>query len=973
MGFNTKFKTFAYSFALFAALQANAKEFSYVENFDDPAVTDQADLPEGWTAEAGSQWSPVKRYDGSYIGTGAHSNNGVLGTLARTDGGRDDWAFSKAITLKKGTEYKVSYWLKAAGGTVPIDAFATYVTLKVGTSQSKDGMTTELGKTTKRYADWEQVTYTFTPEADGDYFFGFNLTSSMYNAGAVAIDDFEITGEETETGGSTENPGGGETGGGETATTVELLNMNFDNEEDFIDGATLPEGWASTGTYAFKRNTGAYFGTGAHSGDYVFATSSNSADMNRNEKFYTKLISMKAGKEYTLNFWFKAPGGVADYYATQIETTVGTSQSADGVVKTLGTTPARTRYAEWTNLEYKFTPETDGDYCFGFGLITELFNAGAVAFDDIVVNGPSEGGTVTPEPGEDDDDKEVVELPYSQSFDNENKDYDGTTFVPKGWLATGSSTFVTANEDKVPARDGVYYVLAPESSVSRDDRLYTPFFKLEAGTQYNAEFYLYMPGGEEGAASDFSFTVGTEQDSEFHTTTLLNLPEYINTSWKKFTVPFTPEKTGTYCFSFALGGAATYTGEVCIDLFTLKAPGMIAKPVAGFAPDAAYSLMQSSDIVSTANTPVRMINYSTDGETFEWTATGATPETSTEKEPSFSFPSAGSYDITLKVTNAMGESTTQKKISVEMIGENPESQFGIIPYSSNDSQISRDYIMKYDTDSEYDYVTGYNHYYHKLAQKFTMPESDDMEYTVSSFSFGCNFFQLTNDPNANEKDKPFSIVFYGDKNGRPDTDNVLARQDMTIKDAFNTTGNSSFEMRNINMKEPVTFKAKTFYVSLEFSPEMTMDVSAYGLYRSFLALGAYRSQSKETTFFVMPEKTPEGSLTQPDGKFYPVDVYDADYKGLGLQLAAWVKAGPAGTTEIAVAPNGSTVFAVQANGNALTVSGTKAGETVTVFDTTGRIIAQKKADNNATTLSVNAPAGMYIVSTPAGTQKFIKK
>lgn len=977
MGINTKFKTFAFSCALFTALQANAKEFSYTENFDEPAVEKQAELPEGWAAIASSQSSPIKRYAGTFLTTGAHSNGAVLGTLAITSDGRNDWAFSKAISLKKGTEYTVSYWLKAPGGTTPVDIFMTTVELKVGTTQNADAMKTSLGKTTKRFADWEQVTYTFTPTEDGDYYFGFNIVAQMGNAGVVGIDDFQITGDEAETGGET---GGGtdQPGGGETAETVELLNMDFDNDDDFANGATLPAGWVSTGDYPFQRNKSSYFGTGTHSGNYVFGTGGTSAVMNRNEKFYTNKIAMKAGREYTLSYWFKAPGGSTDFYCTQIETKVGTGQSDAEITQTLGKTPAKTRYPEWTRQEYKFTPETDGEYCFGFGISTDLWNSGAVAFDDIVVTGPKDetgGGTV--DPG-DDDDKETVELPYSQSFDNENKDYDGTAFVPKGWLATGSSSFVTANVDNMPARDGVYYLVAPESSIARDDRAYTPFFHLEKGVLYNAEFYLYMPGDKdnEDAHSDFSFTVGTEQDAEFHTNTLLNLPEYQNNKWQKFTVPFTPEKTGSYCFSFALGGEAKNAGEVCIDLFTLKAPGMIAKPVANFVPDAAYSTMESGKIITAKDAPVRMINYSTDGETFEWTATGATPATSTEQEPSFSFPADGKYDITLKVTNAKGENTTKQTIDVKTVGAEPNSQFAIQEFSASDSQVSRDYLMSYDTDANgYDYVTGFNHYYHKLAQRFSMPAGEKLEYTVSKFTFGCNFWQMTNDPTKNDKQKPFSVVFYGEKDGRPDVDNVLARQDMTIEEAFpRTVGNSSFEMRDLNLKEPVTFKATgNFYVSLEFSPEMTIDVTGSGLYRSFCAFGTYRAQSKETTFFVLPEAVPEGSLTKPDGKFYPVDVCDSDFKGLGLQLMAWMTADDKTTTQIAVTPNGQTAFATRLDGNQLTVSGTKEGDMVTVYDATGKIIAQKTATAASTALSVNAPAGLYIVATPAGTQKFVKK
>lgn len=56
---------------------------------------------------------------------------------------------------------------------------------------------------------------------------------------------------------------------------------------------------------------------------------------------------MKAGKEYTLSFWYKTPGGNTASNTTQIVTKVGAQQSYAGMLKTLGETPAE-RTSEWT-------------------------------------------------------------------------------------------------------------------------------------------------------------------------------------------------------------------------------------------------------------------------------------------------------------------------------------------------------------------------------------------------------------------------------------------------------------------------------------------------------------------------------------------------------------------------------------------------------------------------------------------------
>lgn len=119
-----------------------------------------------------------------------------------------------------------------------------------------------------------------------------------------------------------------------------LLEETFDDNAGFADGATMPGEWVSTGTYPFSRQRGSDFGLNAHSGSYVFGTPSSSASMNRDEFFCTKKIMMKAGKEYTMSFWYKTPGGNTASNTTQIVTKVGAQQAYAGMLKTLGETPA---------------------------------------------------------------------------------------------------------------------------------------------------------------------------------------------------------------------------------------------------------------------------------------------------------------------------------------------------------------------------------------------------------------------------------------------------------------------------------------------------------------------------------------------------------------------------------------------------------------------------------------------------------
>lgn len=748
----------------------------------------------------------------------------------------------------------------------------------------------------------------------------------------------------------------------DAANQETLLEETFDNSSNFADGATLPTGWVSTGAYKFTRQKGSYFGLSAHSGSYVFGTTANSASMSRDEFFCTKKLRLKAGKEYTISFWYLAPGGSADAFSTQILTKVGTQQEYNSMTEILGETPAK-RVSDWTEASYKFTPQNDGEYCFGFNLLTTLYNSGSVLIDDITVTGPKEetGGDVDP-------DKVVCELPYSQSFDNENGDYDGTTYVPKGWLAVGTAPFVTSNYDDLKAKDGTWYAIAPESKVSRDDRLYTPFFKLEKGTSYSLKFWLYMPGNN-GVASNFDVTVGTEQDSEFHSS-LLSLENYTNTAWTLQTVKFVPEESDFYCFSFALGGENAIAGEVAIDLVTLNAEGQVSKPRASFSYNGYFNLMDSK-LIAFDKTKVQMVNQTTNGETYLWKAEGAIPETSEEENPVFTFPASGTYTVSLTAKNASGENTASEEIDVTLFGDKVD-QMPVAVYNPNEDKLwNRDDLQSYDTAVGADWVTGINHYYTHLAEKFALPEGHD--YTIGSITTYLCYYNLGIRYYDQQAALPFNIVVYGDKDGRPDLNNVYGKYESTMKDVFGTLGLSKAEMRGMPLEQPIVAKGP-FYVAFEFDDNVWIDEPDANLSRTVAAFGGFKHRSGQTSLYVQPTAVPETSTFVPDGGYCPVDSVDAQYKGLGLNVVAWLSADKSETVGmVAVTPNGEEAFAARVDGNVLTVSGTHEGEALTVCNAAGQVVATATAKEHSTSFAFDAQPGLYVVSAKAGSLKFIKR
>lgn len=956
------------------------------QNFDNDADFTDSKVPEGWKTEGTYTF---ERNKASYFGLTAHSGDYIFGANSSTEYYRQDAFYTKKLSLKAGVEYTVSFWYYAPGGSTKVNPqyYATNIITKVGTDQNSANMTTVLGQTEKEFmTEWKQATYKFTPDADGEYCFGFILDAQLSGAGAVGIDDIQITSPES--GG--EQPGGGETpdkpdqpdqpGGGETPVEMEdVLSEDFDNDENFTDGSKIPTGWVSTGAQPMERTKASYYGETAHSGAYIFGTLANMS-ANRNEEFYTSKISMKAGVKYTLKFWYKAPGAHnVDAFATQIITKVGTAQNAEAMTTTLGETPKKCQ-SEWTEATYDFTPETDGDYFFGFALSSSMSGAGFVGIDDIEVVAPKQsteepgGGDEPDDPNPELPDGVVCDLPYSQSFDNENNDYQDENgkklFVPYGWLSTGTSPFTTANMSSLEAIDGTYYLIAPESTVKRDDRIYTPFFKMNKGTTYTAKFYLYMPGNiDNGTASDFTFTVGTEQDSEFHTP-LLTKTAYTNSKWEEVNVDYTPTKTGYYCFSFALGGEDVNAGEVAIDMFSVKAPGMIAKPKAAFSYNGNFNMMDSK-LIAFDNSEIQMVNQSTDADSCLWEVDGAVPATSKEMNPTFTFPESGSYKVKLTVKNVKGSSSTSETIDVTKF----DDEIGSLPVSianpNEDKLLNRDDIPVYDTDPEGDYVTGVNHYYRRIAERYNMPTG--REYNLYSLSYYLCYYGLANGQYNQQKAAPVSIVVYADKNGRPDTDSIYGRYDTTMENAFGTMGLAKAEMRSLNFEKPIVAKGP-FYVAFEFDKSFVLKDEDSQLSRSVFAVSGLKHRSKETTFFVLPDSVPENA-TCGTGKYVPVDSIDAEYNGLGLNIITWMKVNKEGTaTNIAMTADGKLAFAVRLDANKLTVSGTQAGETVTVYNLAGQAVAKVTAKDVSTELSLaTQPTGVYVVSTAAGTRKFVKK
>ena len=459
------FKKFTLTLALVMAFCLNASaQLSYSVDFT-------AGAPSDWTAldnnaTTGSTW----HFDGSmgYLYDGA-----AVALYEEQEATSDDYYISPLFALDAG----VTYTVKSASSNPWSVAGA--LTLKVGTDKTDASTFVEKATfaTTLGWTNATEETVTFTVEESGNYYIAFHgaYTGGSMQSAMVSLINFSIEGASGSL--ATEGEEGGETETPELAEGQFVVTENFDDDTHFTASTTVPDGWASAGSFPFGRNTGAYFGYTAKSGSYVLGTPGSSA-YGRDEVIYTPMYKLLAGKEATISFSFIANG---DPYSRPngVKVVVKDGQSADAnTVSELGEVTAAI-YTSWNEFTFKYTPEADGEYCFALALQTSLASSGQVAFDDFTITGYSPAEEETPA-------VETVALPYSIDFSTKT---DGVA----AWTAIDLSEepYYTWGYDQY----GYYHSSNPSPgylgvmglsvrSEVQNDYCVSPAFALEAGKKY---------------------------------------------------------------------------------------------------------------------------------------------------------------------------------------------------------------------------------------------------------------------------------------------------------------------------------------------------------------------------------------------------------------------------------------------------------------------------------------------------------
>lgn len=953
--------------------EPSTSAFEYEMTFDNSAdFTADANIPDGWLGMGAFQ-----RTSAATFGVANHSGEYVLGCSAPS---ADHALFTPAKACAAGKDYEIEFWYYCTGSWPRTWAVEVYVADENYNLLNNDTPVTKAE--VPNTGGWVKVTAKWAPADDGNYCFGIGFANNGYNmnGGMALFDDFIITGSAP--GGENPDP---DPEPDPVETEQYTYAQGFDADADFAADANCPEGWLMMGTPAFERVTT----TDARSGEHAMMCAAPSAD----HAMFTPKMATLAGEEYKVEFYFHANDQWV--YAPAIEVYV---TDADYnflndfnplVKKEVSISEA------WTKVEATYVPSADGEYCFGIGFAKNgygLMSAGTM-FDDFTVTAtrvkaedPEPVEPEDPEPIElepnDDNLADCVDLPYNEGFEGEN--YDGESYLPIGWKSTGTVTFRTANLTALPAAEGKYYMIAYHNADGeRDDRAYTPFVNLEAGKEYFITYKLFMQGNDYNAEQILTlptlrFTVGCEQDAEFHNT-IGKFSEKC-TGWVPQQYSFIPEVSGPYCFGFMLSGP-TNSGVVAIDDLRITSPDLIDRVVPQFYTQSLHMVTDSRITVAFPNHPMTMINASKYADSYSWTCPGAVPETSTDENPSFVFPNEGYYTITLEATNLRGSRSTQREIFVGHLTEDETESLGLSHYNPNvDDLYQMGQTPAFSTHDK-DFVTGFNHHYHKVAQRFDF--TNKFELLISSLNVCITEARYTEyyaaiNGDTNQNAEPFSLVVYGSKeDGSLDENNVLGRIDTTIGKALISYGYESMGypvMPTLTFEEPVKVKG-TFYVAMEFSDNMEIDENYANRGRSYMATAAVRHAHGVTTLYAKPKEQAH-TLSATDGDdnttWYPVDHFEDSMKGIGAYWYLWTKSAK-GTAVTAVDAEGKVQFAACFTGDVLNVSGTAAGETINVYNLQGALVATAVADDLATAIACPGLAhGVYVVSTPAGSVKVVK-
>lgn len=552
-------------------------------------------------------------------------------------------------------------------------------------------------------------------------------------------------------------------------------------------------------------------------------------------------------------------------------------------------------------------------------------------------------------------------LPLSENFSDASH-YDGVSLLPIGWGNTGTATWRTASIAALPPFSGEYYMIAPESNYTRDERAYTPFFNLEKGVTYTLSFYTHQEGTTYQDITNLNticVKVGTQHDAEFLPVTIATITNNDKPGmWEQQSYTFSPAISGPYCFCFELQGKAL-SGFAAIDYVTITSPKHETMAEPQFYPYTIYS-GHSGAAIAMGNDPVCMRSYTRNGSTSRWNADGIRFDNLPDGDALFYFDHSGSYDITLTASNRVSEESLTKTVNIDYYSE-PQESINIRSFDINEAKmISRGDIPSYSTDVYgLDYVSGPNHYYSSIAEYFHVPWQ--AELTLNSVQLLLTNLRYRPVQSGFQGDKPFKIKIYGtDGAGHLDETKLLGQSSYTMTEALGKggIGGSAGDQIGIRLQRPVKVTGP-FFLVFEFSEDLIIDASDPEVGRSYASFGLAQNPHPYTTLYCKPYAVPL-FCDAPLDEWIPVSELDPNLRGFALNvvLNASYKPGTSAIENIIDAERPMCRLA----GSTLEISNAP-DATVSVYNPAGQRLVMLHTSQPDSSIDLSAlSSGIYIVT-----------
>lgn len=411
----------------------------------------------------------------------------------------------------------------------------------------------------------------------------------------------------------------------------------------------------------------------------------------------------------------------------------------------------------------------------------------------------------------------------------------------------------------------------------------------------------------------------------------------------------------------------------------------LGKLTAKFLGEGLFEDINTGNLVAFENSPAKFVNLTTGGATsYTWTITDVSSEevifTSSLKEPTYTFEASGSYKVELTASNSGGTSRPASKTLNVIFYSGVAEGLGI---SSTVKGVGGDNPMTamqvssvptLDTDPKYDFITGPNHLYSRIAERCNFPE--EHTYSISSITVGLFAYSRMTTTSAADRNHPFNIAFYGETNGRLDPNICYGRLESTVADLMGESGYSygnycklwGFDVSSIR----ATVSGPT-YISLEISEDMPIESPDPNLTRSYVCFAPVTKGNGVSSLWVKPRPEAELLFEKDNGWYNVNDVVPGLTKAYGLYMVIWCNLNTDVVGQVALDLGGEVVNAVRVDGSTLHVSGTVAGEAIAIYSLTGAKVLGATGTDTATAIDIaSLTSGIYTVATQAGAFKFKK-